>query len=151
VVQALPLLPRVCAAIAESPFSSFRDIGVGRVSGQFGGVPLLPAMLVGTSFQYARLRFGVDLNDVSPEEALKNSRTPLLLIHGTADSNIPIEHSRRLFKMARPGVEFWEVQGGEHVRIRGAYPEEYRRRVREWFGKGPPVETPTVPPASGRR
>ena len=133
VLQSLPVIPRFCAVVAESSYSSFRDVGIWRMQGLFGNVPFFPALLVGSAFGYARLRFGVDLDQVSPERAIAETRTPVLLIHGTDDVNIPIEQSRKLLRTHRPDVEFWEVPGGTHVRIRGADPAGYARRVYSWF------------------
>lgn len=135
VIQSLPVVPQFCAAVAESPFSSFREISTSRIAGEFGSVPVFPALLIGCAFQYARLRFGVDLDEVSPERALAKSKTPLLLIHGTADTNIPIENSRRLLRAPRPDLDFWEVSGATHVRIRSTHPAEYANRVYSWFDR----------------
>ncbi len=68
-----------------------------------------------------------------PESALAESRTLLLLIHGTADTNVPIDHARGLLQHQRPGLAFWEAPGGQHVRIRGAHAEEYADRVYAFF------------------
>ncbi len=125
------------AVVAESPFATFEDIAYDRVRqltglGAFGwrGAAALiaePAML------YARARYGLELRSVSPLEAVRRARVPVLLIHGTADDNVYPYHSR-LLRAANPEyAELWEAPGSHHVRVLRDYPEEYKRRACGWF------------------
>ena len=82
---------------------------------------------------YARVRYGLDLYHASPSETLRNSRVPVLLIHGTADTNTPIRHSRQLHAQNPATTQLWEVAGAEHVESFGRAPEDYARRVTEFF------------------
>jgi predicted esterase len=40
--------------------------------------------------------------------------TRAILLHGTADDVVPIEGSRALARDAGPGVQLWEIAGGDH-------------------------------------
>jgi len=71
-------------------------------------------------FLYARLRYGLNLHHASPWEALYNSRVPVLLIHGTADTNIPDPHSRALHTRNPASTELWEVEGRNTSKASGA-------------------------------
>ena len=81
----------------------------------------------------ARLRYGVDLERISPLTDISLLRAPVLLIHGTRDEMIPIGQARRMHA-ANPGAtELWEVAGAGHVQAAVLQPAEYRARVLAWF------------------
>ena len=137
-LQALRAEPRFCAAVAESPFASFREVGFVRV-GQFvrvgpwlGRVVLRPA--VELAFLYGKLRYGVNLANASPERAVEGIHTPLLLIHGVDDHNIPASHSREIRAHNPSDIALWEVPRAGHCGAIAVAPEEFRKRVPEWFG-----------------
>jgi hypothetical protein len=56
------------------------------------------------------------------------SRVQVLLIHGTADTNILRWHSGELSRV-RAGIELWEPAGVSHTGAYGADPAEFERRV----------------------
>ena len=45
---------------------------------------------------YQRIRYGVDLDEVSPQKAVAQSHTPVLLIFGAHDDNTPARHARKI-------------------------------------------------------
>jgi fermentation-respiration switch protein FrsA (DUF1100 family) len=121
-----------CGAIADSSFSSFREVAYDRV-GQFVGYGpwlgrwvLRPA--IESAFLYLRLRTGDDLRRASPVETIRAARVPILLIHGTADDNIPPRHVQAL-AAANPSARVWMVPNAGHYGAWRAAPEEYPRRV----------------------
>jgi len=150
-LQALRAEPQFCAAVAESSFASFRKIGYVRV-GQFlrvgpwlGRIVLRPA--VELAFVYGRLRFGVNLADASPERAVENVQTPILLIHGLEDHNIPPSHSREIQAHNPSNITLWEVPRAGHCGASMVAPEEFNRRVLQWFSRGRVTSAPALPPA----
>jgi uncharacterized protein len=52
----------------------------------------------------------------------------VLLIHGQADGNIPVRHSRRMHAID-PRTTLWEVPGADHCGAISTEPEEFERRV----------------------
>lgn len=56
---------------------------------------------------------------------------PLLMLHGSADTTVPVELGRRLRDAAPPGVRWVEVPGGTHSRLHSEAPEAYRRAFQE--------------------
>lgn len=127
------------AAVAESPFSSFRDaaylrigqaMGAGEGLGRVVGAPLVPAMIA-----WARMRYGIDLDRASPKDAVRGVRIPLPVIHGLADENLPIEHARRIAEAAVNRVEYWEVPEGRHTGAYSIAPAEFTRRVLGLFDR----------------
>jgi pimeloyl-ACP methyl ester carboxylesterase len=138
-LQSLTEEPRFCAVVAESPFATFREVAYARFGRPFHVGPWLgrtffrPTIDVG--FLYVRLRYGLNMEDASPERAVMSSKVPILLIHGLNDRNIPPYHSD-LIEAANPGsVVLWKVPGAVHTGAAKAAPEEFSRRVLGWFGE----------------
>lgn len=135
-LQSLPGEPRFRAVVAEAPFSNFERIASDRMS-QMGGMPVAvswPIMKLG--FLYTRVRYRVDLRNASPAAATLQTRVPILLIHGTLDSNISIRHSREL-AAANRGLKLWEVPGGHHVDAALIVPALYEKTLVGWFQSHP--------------
>jgi uncharacterized protein len=139
-LNSLSAEPGFCAVVAESPFASFREASYDRLGQQFNAGALLGRTLlrpaVETGFFYARLKYGVNLGQASPENAVAASRVPVLLIHGKKDSNLPPRNSEII--MARSSargsaVALWEPAEAEHCGASEAEPAEYQRRVLAWF------------------
>ncbi len=129
-LQTLPTEPRLAAAVAEAPFSSFRAVAYHRVR-QAGTLFFAPS--VEPALIYTRLRYDLDLNEASPESALRAASQPVLLIHGLEDHNIPPEHSARLMAARPQQTELWTVPGGHHVDAFGVASKEYESRVLAFF------------------
>ncbi len=136
-LQSLENDSRFLAAVAECPFADFHDVAYDRVAGKlylnrwFARGLLFPAIESGIA--YGRLRYGVNLADASPLRAIRNTKVPVLLIHGDEDTNIPASHSEALHA-ANPAVsQLWIVHGAGHVTIAKAAGDEFRRRVLSWF------------------
>jgi len=64
---------------------------------------------------YARLRYGVDLLQPSPLDAVRSSKVPVLLIHGEADRSIAPRHSQLIAAAAPDHVELWLVPHAGHT------------------------------------
>jgi pimeloyl-ACP methyl ester carboxylesterase len=135
-LQSLQVEGRFCAVIAESPFSTFREIAYDRMGQPFhlgpwvGRVPLRP--LVEIAFLRARLRYGLRMGEISPEDAVARSDVPVLLIHGQIDGNIPVRHSRAIHARV-PRTALWEVPGADHCGALSVAPLEFQNRVAGWF------------------
>ena len=135
-LQSLRSETRFCAVAAESSFASFREIGYDRL-GQFfhtgpwlGRTVLRP--IIEFAFVYARWKYKLDFEQVSPEDAVATTKVPVFLIHGQDDSNIPIRHSR-LIAVHNPRVILWEVPGTDHCGAVGTHPAEFDEKLIRWF------------------
>ena len=69
--------------------------------------------------------YGIDLDRLAPERAVKNIDIPILVIHGEDDTRIPTEHGVRVHEAAAFGSRRWIVPGTDHVEAFESYPEEY--------------------------
>ena len=132
VLQAAHAENDFCAVVAESPFSTFRQVAFDRTGYYIGLGPWLGRTvarpLVEIAFQYARVRYHVNLLDANPEDSLKNSSIPVLLIHGQADTNILPWHSEELASHD-PHATLWIVPHAWHTGAWETEPVEFERRV----------------------
>ena len=125
-----------CAVIAECPFATFREAAYDRLGQVFSMGPwigrtlLRPALAVGTA--YARLRYGVDLAEANPANAVATTRVPVFLIHGLADTNLPPRHSE-MISARNSAVVLWEPKAAGHCGASTAAPVDYRNRVIGWL------------------
>jgi len=138
-LESLAVEGRFCAVVAESPFSDFREIGYDRIGQTFGVGPWLGETLlrpvVEVAFLRARQKYGLHMQQVSPEQTLAESQIPLLLIHGADDHNIPPRHSERILQ-ARPNhTEIWRVAEADHCGAISAAPEEFAQRLLSFYAK----------------
>ena len=135
-LQALQTESRFCAVVAESPFSTFREIAYDRMGQPFhlgpwvGRTVLRP--LVEVAFLRGVWKYGLRMGEISSEDAVASSNVPVLLIHGQIDGNIPVRHSRAIHYRA-PRTVLWEVPGADHCGAMAAAPDEFARRVVGWF------------------
>lgn len=75
-----------------------------------------------------RMFLGVDIKKVSPQEAIREIKVPVLLIHGEKDEQIPVENSK-LIHEANPQTELWIIPNAMHGEAHAINPEEYEKRV----------------------
>ena len=136
ILDSLKEIPQMCAVVAESSFATFRQAAYDRLGQEFGTGPWLGRTLlrpaVDAAFLYARLRYGLDLNNASPEKSVAMSHVPVLLIHGREDIDLPPRHSE-MMKAANHAVALWEPPGAGHTGASTAEPREFERHVVGWF------------------
>jgi dipeptidyl aminopeptidase/acylaminoacyl peptidase len=139
-LESLKTTPGFCAAVAESPFASFREASYDRLDQWSGTGPWLGQTLVRptveTGLLYARWRYGVDLGQDSPENAVAASNVPVLLIDGLKDTNLPPRNVEMILERSASrgaAVVLWEPAEAGHTGAVAAEPLEYERRVVGWF------------------
>ncbi len=133
ILEALATEPRLRAVVAECPFATFEEIAYERLTDQSGLPRPVFWPVVQAGYFYARLRYGVDLHRASPLAAVRATRVPVLLIHGTADVNIPYRNSEHLYAANPAAATLWLVPGAVHVNAMAADPALYVQRVISWF------------------
>ncbi len=95
-----------------------------------------PEILAWLIWKYANARLGVDLAAYEPQRIVNAGfRCPLLLIQGDDDRYVPLSHAEVLAAATGGPVELWRVSGVPHRGAREVLPNEYRRRVTEFFEK----------------
>jgi pimeloyl-ACP methyl ester carboxylesterase len=133
-IQAAAADPRICAAVAVSPFSSLRSVFPRSVR-LF--VPFYGWFLSDEGADGILERAGemarVDLWEASPLKAISRAGTPLLLIHGAKDLLIPPQHSRMLVQAAKERAALVLLQGIGHNSIHRDPAGEVSRLSLDWF------------------
>jgi hypothetical protein len=135
-LQSLAVEPNFCAVVAESSFSTFREIAYDRMGQHFNAGPwvgrTIQRPVVEIALLMVRFRDHLDLTQASPADIVASTHVPVLLIHGQVDGNIPVRHSR-LIKARNSRIELWEVPGADHCGAISVAPAEFERRVVGWF------------------
>ena len=128
-----PDLPDVAAVVTDSALADARPLMDGELHLRTG---LPPIFAPGITLIGGRL-YGIDLGAIPPEKAIPRiAPRPILLIHGDADTRIPLENSRRLLAAAdNPAAELWIVPGAGHVQSFATQPEVYAARVLGFFDR----------------
>jgi uncharacterized protein len=140
-LQSLAVENRFCAVAAESPFSTAREMSFERVSGPlhlgswFGRTLGRPS--IWSAVIYSRLRYGIDLLEPNPLDAVRSSKVPVLLIHGEADRSIAPRHSQLIANGAPDHVELWLVPHAGHTMAWATACQEFESRLLGWFGSHP--------------
>ena len=135
-LQSLASGARFCAVVAESGFANFREIAYDRMGQPFhlgswvGRMVLRPVVEI--ALLRARWKYKLNMEQVSPEDAVAGTDVPVLLVHGASDRNIPMRHSLTMHAAA-PRTALWIVPGADHCGAMSAAPAEFRRRVLGWF------------------
>ncbi|MGD9851687.1 MAG: alpha/beta hydrolase [Nitrospirales bacterium] len=123
--------PDVKAIVADSPYATLEGL-IGR---QFFFLPGLTKWpFVALTKLYARLLLGVRVSDAAPAEVVRDLNVPLLIIHGDADSQIPVEHAQTIYANADPDkTQLWIVPGADHGFAHGLEGPRYELRVRQFL------------------
>jgi uncharacterized protein len=85
-------------------------------------------------FDGAARTLGADPRDTEPGRVVGLiETTPLLFIHGDADTVVPLVDGRQLAEAAGPDAEQWVVPGADHSRGHATAPQDYERRVMDFL------------------
>ena len=153
--------PGVRAVIADSPFTSQRDIvryRLRRASGRIA--PLLTRPLgdaiVWLADRRLQIRHGFGFHEVQPLRDVSRLTQPLFLIHGGADREVPIEHSYRIARAAREAgvsLETWFLPTAHHCEAYFLDRPAYCRRAADFFTRhlaaGTNLSAPPSPVRAG--
>lgn len=114
--------PLVRGAVIEAAFTSYRQMTKTVLRRSFLSYPfswILPYTL-GKTYDPNRI-----VQDISPR--------PLFFIHGDADKIVPLNMSQELFATAKEPKTLWVIPGAGHLQCSRKAPEEYSKRVSEFF------------------
>jgi pimeloyl-ACP methyl ester carboxylesterase len=132
-IMAAAMTPDIKAVVADSPFqSAARGIeeGFTRVTG-LPRFPFSPIVL-----RFIQWRLGISPDDIVPlDQIAAISPRPLLLIHGTADTDVSPGNSEVLFAAAGEPKELILLSGIEHTRGMQDVPQEYTGLIVGFFDR----------------
>ncbi len=123
--------PRVRGVVSDSAFADPRALMGDRV----GRALRIPAtVVVSPVVAFLAWRTGAHLSDFRPVNVVRQiAPRPLLLIHGEADTTVPVAHARLLYAAARRPKKLWTLPGVGHVGAYFADRRVYIERVTRFF------------------
>ncbi|MBK7258893.1 MAG: alpha/beta fold hydrolase [Ignavibacteriae bacterium] len=129
-IQVAALDPRVSSVLAESGFATLRTV-YDEYQKRIVKVPwhYLRNIVIKRSEHIAHFKASA----VSPLEAVRNVRVPILFMHGTTDNLIRHTYTERVYANANEPKELWLIQGARHNNMAEVGGEEYFRRIVEFF------------------
>ena len=123
---------KINAVVLDSPFGNLPEL-LDRQLTEHSHLPRLfnPGILVA-----ARIVYGVRTDNLIPiRSALQWGRRPMLLIHGEADSVVPVNQSKRLAQVVGPTCQAIFLPGVEHVGAYNRQPNRYIAAVDRFFDR----------------
>lgn len=120
----------VIGILADCGYSSAKDII--KVVIKSMGLPVAlayPFVKLG-----ARLFGGFDLEETSPEEAVKRCKVPVIFYHGESDDFVPCHMSRVNFEACASRKRLVTIPGAGHGLSYPVDQERYLRELRDFFG-----------------
>lgn len=136
-LQSLKYEHRFCAVAAESSFSEFREGAFDRIGERFQQGSMLGRTLlrpmIESAIAYSWLKFGLDFSEASPLRAVRDSTTPVLLVHGSRDVTIRPRNALSIAAAAPNHVSLWIVPGAAHCGAWSTAPQEFESRLLGWF------------------
>jgi uncharacterized protein len=133
-LNSAPDHPEMRALVADSSFADGAMLAQARLPKQSG----LPPIFVPGMILMGRVMYGMDLSDDLPVRAVAHlGNRPVLLIHGTSDEMIPVEHAYMLQKAGAndPNLQLWILPNVCHTCAYASNPEEYTKRVIDFFDR----------------
>jgi len=82
----------------------------------------------------ARIFGHFDLDEITPEEAVKNCKVPVLFVHGDADDFVPCEMSRISYEACASRKQLLIIPGAGHGLAYPVGKEAYLKAAGEFFG-----------------
>ena len=100
-----PNRERVRALVIEGSFHSYQEVA--------SSILYRHALL----FPFTGFAYALVSDEYAPAASIARvSPTPLLVIHGTADSVVPPAFGQAIYDLAREPRELWLVRGTDHLR-----------------------------------
>jgi dipeptidyl aminopeptidase/acylaminoacyl peptidase len=119
------------AVVADSPYADLNTM----IKEVYQNYSIFRTPFIELTKLWAQVLAGVNTDQVSAVEAVKNMDTPLMLIHVINDDQIPQENSQRIYDAAHEPKYLWIVAGDGHGQAYWLEQEEYQRRVRDFFAQ----------------
>jgi pimeloyl-ACP methyl ester carboxylesterase len=125
--------PMVIGVISDSTFANIEMATTSRIVQH--GIPYWIASKLGWLIvALASIRLRANLFSANPIRWIdKISPRPVLVMHGDRDIDVPVESAHLLFKTAREPKQLWIVPNATHRKIEEVVPEEYQRRLVQFF------------------
>jgi pimeloyl-ACP methyl ester carboxylesterase len=138
-------LPILTAVIIDAALLEPR--AVFELGATAAGLPL-PAFFAGVTMRLATLRAGIDWASLDQPATVDRLPAPLLMIHGTADSVVPVSVADALFERLQrnnQNVRYERVAGAEHGEAWNQDPERYQSWIGDFLSEYAPLPVTASP------
>ena len=122
----------VICCIEDCGFTSLCELYNGQIKAK---TKIPPFIILNVVNAVSKFKLGCYLYDVSPIDAVRQSQTPTLFIHGDKDNVVPFSMLHPLFKNASCEKEMLVVEGATHAASAYVYPEIYWDAVSKFINK----------------
>lgn len=122
----------VKAIVADCGYTSVWDEFAYQLDDLFS-LPEFPILNV--SSMVAKIRAGYFLGKASSLKQVKNSKTPILYIHGDKDDFVPYYMMEELYNATSSEKEMLTIKGAEHAKASEIDPETYWNTVNNFINK----------------
>ncbi|MEW5799247.1 MAG: alpha/beta hydrolase [Bacteroidota bacterium] len=129
-LQAASIEPRITAVVAEASFATLRQI---TVDYQKRLLRLPWHFLRNIAMKRSEIIARFKHREVSPIEAVKNIRVPILFIHGKDDTFIKYQYSEEMYAVANEPKELWLIDKAHHNDVHEIGRSEYEGRIVQFF------------------
>jgi uncharacterized protein len=136
-LQSAAVEPRIEAVVAESSFANLREAAY-----DYAGLRRYPwlgktwfAPGTWTLLYRGESLAGFPAAEVSPEKAVAARAFPVFLICDAEDVALPCRHTKRIYDAAIGPRQMWIVPRAFHTAALGYEPDEFRRRVLDFFAR----------------
>ncbi len=114
-LQAMAVDKRLVCGISESTFARLDEVvrDYIRAQSMFG-----TRRVADSALRRAGEIADFDPQSVAPEEAARDIEQPVFIAHGTADANISVDYSRRIYDNLQTAEKVWyPVEGADHFNL----------------------------------
>jgi fermentation-respiration switch protein FrsA (DUF1100 family) len=123
-----PPRPMIVAVVADSTAPEVEIPVANRLSIPFR------RLVTRRLFDAASRKLGADPRETEPGRVVGLvDPVPLLLIHGDADTTVPLAEGQRLAAAAGPSASQWVIPGAEHSQGHATAGQDYERRVMDFL------------------
>ena len=132
-VLATSIEPQIGALAVDSPFSDARKL-IAQETAKATGIPYSFAELFVPMVRIlAKSLYKIDVDAMVPEEAVREIKFPIFLVHGDSDTRLPHFHSERIHENAHSDSELFIVPQGKHTESYRIDPGSYIRRLFSYY------------------
>jgi pimeloyl-ACP methyl ester carboxylesterase len=125
--------PGIRALVVDSPYANVSDLIAHEVARKTVFPQWsVPIFLPGAKLM-ARLVYRIDIGALVPEKAVRRLTYPILVVHGMADTRIPVGQGVRVHQAAHPDSTIWLVPEVGHADSFSTHPGEYVARMVDYF------------------
>lgn len=134
-----------CLMSSDIPYENVKaivaDCGYASVDGEFNHVrkstmPFVPHFpIVNIAETFAKIRLGFDFSTVSSVKSVKNSRYPLLIIHGAEDKFVPTKMATEIYEAANCPKDLLIVPDAAHAASHCMHPDMYETKLFGFLNK----------------